>query len=241
MTTNSLIIFEDDDLIRAAETNDNNRYLENKVDTVSTSVNSYLQSQMQTLNYNVNARISALIEGTSTSIEHLNEFTEALDERIEALEQCSTPTKTALIDWEVMNFKANVSDVRNINNTTTGIKAYSGNNSQLHYGDIYLKEDFTNYPRLLIIWTDDSGTYLSTDIIETWLLDYMLKQTKGTVSLIKQARGAYYWNIYGYEYSQTISEVTYNTTKDFLFCNNNQNCGIVEIYGLGEKIESEDE
>lgn len=48
MTTNALIVFEDDDLIRAAETNDNNRYLENKINEVRTTLNAYLQSQIST-------------------------------------------------------------------------------------------------------------------------------------------------------------------------------------------------
>ena len=232
--------------------NNNFNYLDGRinstnasVETVVANVNSSLINMQNFLEASISAQISALINNVSSSIENLNEFTQALDERIEELEQCQEPTKTALIDWDKMALIANTTvDAlkKQINNTTTGISAYGGNHSALHYGDIYLKEDFTNYPRIMVVYTDDNGTLIQAKVWESWVLDYLLSQSKGKTSITGNNHSYdLYWNVYGYEYKQTISGVEYNSKKDFFFCNNNQNCGIVEIYGLGEKIESEGE
>jgi len=218
--------------------NGNFDYLDDRITDTANRIytnNTTINSRITNLQTYLEGQISANINVVNGSIDTINEFLDALDARIDELEESPfpIPEKTALIDWENMAFKANVADVRNINNTTTGIKAYGGDYNVLHSGDIYLKEDFTNYERLMVVWCDDSGAVLNSTIIETWALDFLLSQSKGRTSLINQQYAAnYYWGVWGYEYSATISSVQYQTNKKFFFCNGQQNCGIVEIYGL---------
>lgn len=223
--------------------NSNFSELETEISGVGSSI-STLQSNISSVNSTLNSSINTLSGRVDTLDSAISDASTGLTAIATKLDNLyNLPDMTAIIDWETMAFKANVADVRNINNTTTGIKAYGGDYGQLHSGDIYLTEDFTNYKKIMVVWTDDSGSYYNATILETWLLDYLLSQSKGRTSLIHQQYAAnYYWGIYGYQYKQTISNVEYKTTKTFLFCNGQQNCGIVEIFGLGaSSAESEEE
>lgn len=218
--------------------NDNFTYLENRItDTVSKiyTNNSNFESSVINLKNYLEGSISVNIRAVNTSIDNVQEFANELENRIDDMinNPYPTPEMTPLIDWETMAFKANVGDVRIINNTTTGIKAYGGDYSLLNYGDIYLKEDFTNYPRIMVIWTDDGGSYYQSTIWESWNLDFLLSQSKGVTSILGEIYGGgYYWQIQGYQNSYTVSGQTFQTNKKYFWANSQQNCAIVEIYGL---------
>lgn len=229
--------FEAGTLAKSTEVNDNFNYVAAEIESRSQSIIE-LRASMNSQFASTNAAISELSESINDQIE------EGISGEVADIQKYlnfKKPTMTPLIDWENMAFKANVADVRNINNQTTGIKAYGGDYGLLHSGDIYLTEDFTNYSRIMVVWTDDSGALLNATIIETWLLDHLLNSSKGRTSLINQQYAAnYYWGVYGYNYTYTQSNVTYKTDKQYFLCNGQQNCGIVEIYGLTYEDEEEE-
>ena len=223
--------------------NSNFSELESDISSVGSSI-STLQSNISSVNSTLNGNINTLsgrVDTLDSAISDASTGLTAISNKIDNL--YSLPEMTPLIDWNTMAFKANVTDVRNINNTITGIKAYGGDYGLLRSGDLYLKEDFTNYKRIMVVWTDDGGNFYNATILETWFLDYLLSQSKGRTSLINQQyNGNYYWGVYGYNYSYVYSNVTYQTTKQYFSVNGQQNCGIVEIYGLGaSSAESEEE
>lgn len=219
--------------------NNNFNYLDERItDTVSKiyTNNSNFESKLSNVQNYLNSQINSNITTINNRIDTVIANIETVDKKVDNIvnNPYPKPDMDALIDWENMAFKANVADVRNINNTTTGIKAYGGDHSLLRNGDIYLKEEFTKYQRIMVVWTDDRGSYYNSTVLETWLLDYLLNQSKGITSLINSQYANYYWGVWGYNYSITQSNVTYKTNKKFFLCNGQQNCGIVEIYGLKE-------
>lgn len=231
---------ENGTLADAEVVNGNFIYLDERItDTVSRiyTNNSNFESRLTNLQTYLTSLIDSNIETVNGRIDDVETSVETVDEKVEEITEnpYSKPTLVPLIDWDNMAFKANVADVRIINNVTTGIKAYGGDYSLLHTGDIYLKENFTNYPRIMVVWTNDTGGVLHSTIWETWELDYLLGQSSGWTSLFKCQYSNYYWGVYGYEYSQTISGIEYKTAKNYFFTNGLQNCGIVEIYGLQEQ------
>lgn len=140
-----------------------------------------------------------------------------------------------LIDWERMASIGGTTATAlktEINKAATGVQAYSGNNRTLHYGDIYLKDDFTNFPRIMIVSTDNGGNYRESTVYDTWELDWLLSQgpssSSGKTNLIKLEGRR--WDVYSYNY---VNGAFKSNTK-FFYTNNNsqQNCGIIEIYGL---------
>lgn len=230
---------ENGTLADADVVNGNFTYLDERItDTVSKiyANNSNFESRLTNLQTYLTSLIDSNITTVNGRIDDVESDIDAVDERVDDITEnpYAKPTLVPLIDWDNMAFKANVADVRIINNTTTGIKAYGGDYGLLHSGDIYLTEDFTNYPRIMVVWTDDGGTVLHSTIWETWELDWVLSQSKGWTSLFKCQYSTYYWGVYGYEYKLTISSIEYKTAKNYFFTNGLQNCGIVEIYGLQE-------
>lgn len=223
--------------------NSNFSELETEISGVGSSI-STLQSNISSVNSTLNSNINTLsgrVDALDSAISDASTGLTAIATKLDNL--YNLPDMTALIDWDTMAFKANVADVRNINNTTTGIKAYGGDYGLLRSGDIYLKEDFTNYKKIMVVWTDDGCNYYNATILETWFLDYLLSQSKGRTSLINQQfNGNYYWAVWGYDYSYVYSNVTYQTTKQYFSVNGQQNCGMIEIFGLGaSSAESEEE
>lgn len=145
------------------------------------------------------------------------------------------PKMTALVDWDTMQ-TLTTTTIRTTN-ATTGITYWNGTvpaaSASYRQGDILLKEEFTNYPRLMVVFSNSNGTYLESTIWESWELNYILSQNKGQTNLLKEYSSqtvGYFWFIYGYQY--TNSGFTAVTTKTHLMCNNSKNAGLVEIYGL---------
>ena len=138
------------------------------------------------------------------------------------------PKLTALIDWAAMNAANGGHDVRNINNTTYGIKAYGGDSGgSLGRGDIILKSSYENYDALLIEYTDDSGSFNHSQIWPMWQFKRMMN-TKGLTELF--TNDDIYWKICGRRHPSTPStayRIEVAPGSDYI-----QNCGIIEIYGI---------
>lgn len=138
------------------------------------------------------------------------------------------PKLTALIDWAAMNAANGGHDVRNINNTTYGIKAYGGDSGgSLGSGDIILKSSYENYDALLIEYTNDSGSFNHSQIWPMWQFKRMMN-TKGLTELF--ANDDIYWRICGRRHPSTPStayRIEVAPGSDYT-----QNCGIIEIYGI---------
>lgn len=96
----------------------------------------------------------------------------------------TTPTLVALIDWDTMKTRNGGTDVRNINNTSTGIKAYGGDSSfpttsggsDSRKGTIMLKESYTLYDKILVVSSSDSGNIAKYTIFNVWELQKALSE-----------------------------------------------------------------
>ena len=136
------------------------------------------------------------------------------------------PTMTALIDWNTMKSTNGGTDVRNINNTTTGIKAYSGDATSLNNGDIILKSSYENYDALLVEYTSDTGDVHASMLIPMWKFKFDMN-TKGITRLVSDEYN--YWDVRGRNYATRPSTATrINIGSAYI----PQNCGIIEIYGV---------
>ena len=126
------------------------------------------------------------------------------------------PVMTPLIDWEAMKRQNSNVDVRNINNTGTGIVGTYTDNP------ILLKESYKNYDKVVIIATDTQGKHRLPVIYETWLLTFLFDQKNG-FSL---------FDVYSFYWKLNSVTNTSNPSTDTQWRRYEQNCGIVEIYGI---------
>ena len=126
------------------------------------------------------------------------------------------PVMTPLIDWEAMKRQNSNNDVRNINNTSTGIVGTNTNNP------ILLKESYKNYDKVVIIATDTQGRYRLPVTYETWLLAFLFDQKNG-FSL---------FDVYSFMWKLTSTTNTSNPSTDTQWRQYEKNCGIIEIYGI---------
>ena len=126
------------------------------------------------------------------------------------------PVMTPLIDWEAMKRQNSNNDVRNINNTGTGIVGTNTNNP------ILLKESYKNYDKVAIIATDIQGKYRLPVTYETWLLAFLFDQKNG-FSL---------FDVYSFMWKLTSTTNTSNPSTDTQWRQYEKNCGIIEIYGI---------
>lgn len=132
------------------------------------------------------------------------------------------PTLTALINWDSMKSANGGTDVRNIKNTTYGVTAYGGDSGSLNKGDIIFKSAFTNYDAILIEHTNDSGERHDFTLIPVWLLNKKFS-TKGCFDLLDT--NDQQWITRGSSCPTRPSTTTrFNVWE--------QNCGIIEIYGV---------
>lgn len=126
------------------------------------------------------------------------------------------PVMTPLIDWEAMKRQNSNNDVRNINNTGTGIVGTYTNNP------ILLKESYKNYDKVVIIATDTQGKHRLPVIHETWLLAFLFDQKNG-FSL---------FDVYSFYWKLNSITNTSSPSTDTQWRQYEKNCGIIEIYGI---------
>lgn len=146
----------------------------------------------------------------------------------------TTPTLVALIDWDTMKTRNGGTDVRNINNTSTGIKAYGGNSSfpttsggsDSRKGTIMLKESYTLYDKILVVSSSDSGNIAKYTIFNVWELQKALSEG---YRFYLSDDDADYWVIFSGVQSGTT---THPLSTDTIWYTEVQNSSIVEIYGV---------
>lgn len=150
---------------------------------------------------------------------------DALKNRIAGRNQ---PTMTALVNWSAMANACGASTCKNLVNAGTGISAYGGDQSGtgFNHGDIILNQSYQNFDALLVLYTDDSGDINNTAKFEKWELDFELS-IGYRFNLTKNP--SQYWYVYPKAVNGTASHNCSTTTR--FYCND-QNCGIIEIYGL---------
>lgn len=146
----------------------------------------------------------------------------------------TTPTLVALIDWDTMKTRNGGTDVRNINNTSTGIKAYGGDSSfpttsggsDSRKGTIMLKESYTLYDKILVVSSSDSGNIAKYTIFNVWELQKALSEG---YRFYLSDDNADYWVIFSGVQSGTT---THPLSTDTIWYTEVQNSSIVEIYGV---------
>lgn len=146
----------------------------------------------------------------------------------------TTPTLVALIDWDTMKTRNGGTDVRNINNTSTGIKAYGGDSSfpttsggsDSRKGTIMLKESYTLYDKILVVSSSDSGNIAKYTIFNVWELQKALSEGD---RFYLSDDDADYWVIFSGVQSGTT---THPLSTDTIWYTKVQNSSIVEIYGV---------
>lgn len=146
----------------------------------------------------------------------------------------TTPTLVALIDWDTMKTRNGGTDVRNINNTSTGIKAYGGDSSfpttsggsDSRKGTIMLKESYTLYDKILVVSSSDEGNIEKYTIFDVWELQ---KAFSEGYRFYLSDDDAGYWVIFSGVQSGTT---THPLSTDTIWYTAIQNCSIIEIYGV---------
>lgn len=146
----------------------------------------------------------------------------------------TTPTLVALIDWDTMKTRNGGTDVRNINNTSTGIKAYGGEasfpttsgGSDNMKSTIMLKEAYTLYDKILLVGSDDSGRYTKYELYDVWELQKAFSEGY-SFYLINEYSS--YWGLYSGVQSGTT---THPLSTDTIWYTEAQNSSIIEIYGV---------
>ncbi len=146
----------------------------------------------------------------------------------------TTPTLVALIDWDTMKTRNGGTDVRNINNTAKGIKAYGGDSSfpttsggsDNMKSTIMLKEAYTLYDKILLVGSDDSGKYTKYELYDVWELQKAFSEGY-SFYLINEYSS--YWCLYSGVQSGTT---THPLSTDTIWYTESQNSSIVEIYGV---------
>lgn len=140
----------------------------------------------------------------------------------------NTPVMTAIVDWAAMASACGVSTIKNLNNAGTGISAYGGDygGSGFYHGDIILTQSYQNFDAILVVFSDDNATYVSTAKWEKWELDFAF--TRGLYfTLFKNT--SLYWSVYPMGNYGTTNHNLSTTTR--WYCQG-QNSSIIEIYGL---------
>lgn len=146
----------------------------------------------------------------------------------------TTPTLVALIDWDTMKTRNGGTDVRNIINTSTGIKAYDGDTSfpttsggsDNMKGTIMLKESYTLYDKILVVGSDDSGRYTKYELYDVWELQKAFSE--GSYFYLFDT-DSIYWLLYSGVQSGTT---THPLSTDTIWYTEYQNSSIIEIYGV---------
>lgn len=146
----------------------------------------------------------------------------------------TTPTLVALIDWDTMKTRNGGTDVRNIINTGTGIKAYGGDasfpttsgGSDNMQSTIMLKESYTLYDKILVVGNDDRGNNSKYTLWDVWKLQKAFSE--GSYFNLFDT-DSIYWLLYSGVQSGTT---THPLSTDTIWYTKTQNCSIIEIYGV---------
>lgn len=149
------------------------------------------------------------------------------------------PILTPLIDWDAIaqsrqrTDKTTVQTIRNGVSTRVSYYTWQGFHPELglsyiENGDIYLKEQFTNYDKLLVVSLGANAyNTVRYHIIDCGEFEWAMNNLPA-VCLTGDASSAGLWSIYPYK---TWGTNTKTSTKT-LFKNYKESCDLVEIYGI---------
>lgn len=147
---------------------------------------------------------------------------------IDQLKGNSSPVLTPLIDWDRMKTLNGGTDVRNYNDSFTGLRSYGGDYSfpdvsggTSRKGTILLKQSYLNFDKLLIAYSGDNTNYYFTHVYDV----YEFKQAMNSGGTVELAGYNVYWRIYPHK-----SRVLTSTPTTFFYYE--QNGSIIEIYGV---------
>ena len=145
----------------------------------------------------------------------------------------NTPTITSIIDWDTMKACNGGTDVRSINNTTYGVRAYGGDNNfssgvlnGYAHGSFYLTQDFTNFDKLCFLFCSDEGEDIEYTMTDVFLLNYIMTNYSA-VNLSHDDND--FWVVTGYSNKGTGKDKV--STKR-IFSAQSQNCGLIDVLGI---------
>lgn len=129
-----------------------------------------------------------------------------------------------LIDWERMKQENGGQDVRNIINTAAGIVAYGGDTNfggRYPKGTIILKQSYKNFDKILVCCTNDGGDYSYSKVWDKWELEFVFANSfRFEIAISRHS----HWQIRGNNIASLSTETLWRGYE--------QNCGVVEIYGI---------
>ena len=150
---------------------------------------------------------------------------------IDQLKGNSAPVLTPLCDWERMKTLNGGTDVRNIIDSTSGLKTYGGDSSfpdvsggTSRKGTILLKQSYLNFDKLLIIGSRDSARYCFNKMWDVW--DFKTEMNIGGAVILFNDAGSYW---YIRPHKPTGMSPLSTATTFFIY---EQNSSIIEIYGV---------
>lgn len=128
--------------------------------------------------------------------------------------------------------KANINKAsnasQNIWNTDTGIYAYGGDYDIAGYnrGTLKLTQSYKNFDKILVVGANDRGELLIYKLWDVWAL----ANAFAGGSRFQLFHGGDYWFLYGSTRKGTWAH--YALSTDTVWSCQDQNCGIVAIYGI---------
>ena len=138
---------------------------------------------------------------------------------------------TPLVDWnKMMSIRTGGEIIKNLRHSGTGIISYGGDSdlSGATRSDIILKESYKNYDAVLICGSNDGADYNWQSLWQTWELAFAFDYSY-RFSINHEDPHSHYWHMYGKNRRGTAN---YTTSTDTHWRCNEQNCGIIEIYGI---------
>ena len=176
----------------------------------------------------------------------VNDLSSKVNDSLERLKGNHTPVVTDIFDRagtidmsnmrdsDKASAKANINKARNsiqnIWNDSYGIYAYGGGlGMQNSYpaGTIKLTQSYKDFDKILIKVCNDDGNVLVYKMWDVWELAFAFANSYRFCIL---GWSSLYWFIYGDTYQGTYKSYTLST--DTIRCCNNENSGIVGIYGI---------
>ena len=149
----------------------------------------------------------------------------------------NTPTITSIIDWNTMKACNGGTDVRNINNTTYGVRAYGGDNdfssgvlNGYAKGSFYLTQDYTNFDKLCFLFCSNAGKDIEYTMTDVFLLNYIM--TNYSVVNLSHDNDDF-WIATGYSNKGTAKDKV--STKRIFSAPASmeaRQCGIVDVLGI---------
>lgn len=129
--------------------------------------------------------------------------------------------------------KANINKASNMTqnlwNTGSGMRAYGGDTDMNGYnhGTLKLTQSYKNFDKILVVSSNDDGNYACYNMWDVWELANAFANNY-RFNLLGQCN--IYWSLYGTAKHGTTTN--YAVSTDTVWSCQEQNCGIIAIYGI---------